>query len=122
MVNQILIASTMIGCCEGLLYASRAGLDPLTVIESVGSGAAGSWTVNVLGPRMIQRDFDPGFFVAHFIKDLEIALEEARRMDLNLPGLALARQLYESVRALGHDRLGTQALLLALEDMNAKRV
>jgi 3-hydroxyisobutyrate dehydrogenase len=122
MVNQVLIASTMIGCCEGLLYASRAGLDPITVIESVGSGAAGSWTVNVLGPRMIQRDFDPGFFVAHFIKDLEIALGEAQRMDLKLPGLALARQLYESVRALGHDRLGTQALLLALEDMNAKRV
>ena len=70
---------------------------------------------------MIQRDFDPGFFVAHFIKDLEIALEEARRMDLKLPGLALARQLYESVHALGHDRLGTQALLLALEDLNAKR-
>ena len=92
------------------------------MIESVGSGAAGSWTVNVLGPRMIQRDFDPGFFVAHFIKDLEIALVEAQRMELTLPGLALARQLYESVRALGHDRLGTQALLLALEDMNAKTV
>jgi 3-hydroxyisobutyrate dehydrogenase len=122
MVNQILIASTMIGCCEGLLYATRAGLDPLTVIESVGSGAAGSWTVNVLGPKMIQRDFDPGFFVTHFIKDLGIALEEARRMELTLPGLALARQLYESVRALGHDRLGTQALLLALEDMNTKTV
>lgn len=119
MVNQILIASTMIGCCEGLLYAAKAGLDPLTVIESVGSGAAGSWTVNVLGPRMIERDFAPGFFVEHFIKDLEIALDESHRMGLTLPGLALAQELYQSVRALGHGQLGTQALLLALEHMNA---
>ncbi len=121
MVNQLLIASNMIGVCEGLLYAERAGLDPQTVIESVGSGAAGSWSINNLGPRMIRRDFEPGFFVDHFIKDLGIALEESERMGLSLQGLALARQLYEQVRGLDKGRggrMGTQALLLALERLN----
>lgn len=118
MVNQILIASTMMGACEGLLYAKRAGLDPTTVIESVGAGAAGSWTINNLGPRMIRRDFAPGFYVEHFLKDLGIALEEAERLRLALPGLALACQFYEAVRAQGHERLGTQALLVALERLN----
>jgi 3-hydroxyisobutyrate dehydrogenase len=117
-VNQILIASSMMGACEGLLYARQAGLDPTRVIESVGSGAAGTWAINNLGPRMIRRDFDPGFFVEHFIKDLSIALDEAARMNLALPGLALARQLYEAVRAQGHGRRGSQALLMALERLN----
>jgi len=119
MVNQILIASTMIGVCEGLLYASKAGLDPTTVIQSVGAGAAGSWTINNLGPRMVNRDFNPGFYVEHFIKDLGIALNEAAHMGLALPGLALARELYEATKAQGHGRLGTQALLLAVENLNA---
>ena len=118
MVNQILIATNMIGVCEGLIYARNAGLDPETVIQSVGSGAAGSWSINNLGPRMIKRDFNPGFYVEHFIKDLGIALEEAARMKLTLPGLALAKQLYETVRAQGHGRLGTQSLLLELERLN----
>lgn len=118
MVNQILIANNMVGCCEGLLYAYRAGLDPTRVIQSVGAGAAGSWSINNLGPRMLRRDFAPGFFVEHFIKDLGIALDEAARMQLCLPGLALARQLYGAVLALGHGRAGTQALLLALERLN----
>ena len=118
MINQILIATNMIGCCEGLLYAARAGLDGRTVIESVGSGAAGSWSINNLGPRMLDRDFEPGFFVEHFIKDLGIALEEAERMNLALPGLGLAKQLYEAVRAQGMARKGTQALLAALERLN----
>jgi 3-hydroxyisobutyrate dehydrogenase len=121
MVNQVLIATNMIGVCEGLLYASGAGLDPLTVIESVGSGAAGSWSINNLAPRMIRRDFEPGFYVEHFIKDLGIALDESARMGLAMPGLALARQLYEAVRALDGGKgggLGTQALLLALERLN----
>lgn len=118
MVNQILIATNMIGVCEGLLYAARAGLDPTTVIESVGGGAAGSWSINNLGPRMIRRDFAPGFYVEHFIKDLSIALEESARMGLAVPGLALARQLYEAVQAQGHGRCGTQALLLALERLS----
>lgn len=115
MCNQVLIASTMIGVCESLLYAYRAGLDPLTVIESIGQGAAGSWSINNLGPRICRRDFDPGFFVEHFIKDMGIALDEARRMNLALPGLALACQLYIAVQAQGHGRSGTQALMLALE-------
>lgn len=118
MVNQILIATNMIGVCEGLLYASKAGLDPLEVIEALGSGAAGSWSVENLAPRMLKRDFKPGFLVEHFIKDMEIALEEAARMDLALPGLALAHQLYLAVRAQGHGRDGTQALLRALETLN----
>ncbi|MFK7960107.1 MAG: NAD(P)-dependent oxidoreductase [Phycisphaerales bacterium] len=119
MVNQTLIASGMIGACEGLLYAARAGLDPERVIESVAVGAAGSWTISNLGPRMLRRDFAPGFYVEHFIKDLGIALDEASRLGLALPGLALARQLYEAVRAQGHGRAGTQALLLGLEHLNA---
>lgn len=118
MVNQILIASTMMGVCEGLLYATRAGLNMETVIESVASGAAGSWTISNLGPRMMRRDFAPGFFVEHFVKDLGIALDEAARLGVALPGLALARQLYEAVQAQGHPRAGTQALLLALEKLN----
>jgi 3-hydroxyisobutyrate dehydrogenase len=118
MVNQVLIATTMIGVCEGMLYARSAGLDPLKVIQSVGSGAAGSWTVNNLAPRMVRGDFAAGFYVEHFIKDLEIALLEAGRMRLCLPGLALARQLYEAVRAQGHGRRGTHALLLAMQRLN----
>jgi len=115
MVNQILIATNMIGVCEGLLYAKAAGLDPTTVLESVGSGAAGSWSVSNLAPRMIRRDFEPGFFIEHFLKDLGIALHEAERMGLALPGLEMAKKLYEDASAKGLGRKGTQALLLALE-------
>lgn len=118
MVNQILIATMMIGVCEGLLYAHRAGLDPLKVIEAVGSGAAGSWSINNLGPRIVRRDFAPGFYVEHFLKDMGIALAEARRMNLALPGLALAEQLYRAVEAHGHGRSGTQALMIALERLS----
>lgn len=117
MVNQILIASNMVGVCEALLYAFKAGLDVPTVLQSVGSGAAGSWSLNNLGPRIVKRDFEPGFFVEHFIKDMGIALAEAERMNLCLPGLALAKQLYEAVRAQGYGRKGTQALMLALEHL-----
>lgn len=114
MVNQILIATGMIGVCEALLYGYKAGLDLNTVLQSVGSGAAGSWSLNNLGPRMIAGNFDPGFFVEHFLKDMGIALAESRRMNLALPGLALAEQLYRAVEAQGHGRKGTHALLLAL--------
>jgi 3-hydroxyisobutyrate dehydrogenase len=117
MVNQILIASNMIGVCEALLYAYKAGLNAETVLQSVGSGAAGSWSLNNLGPRIIARNFEPGFFVEHFIKDMGIALKEAERMNLCLPGLALAKQLYEAVRANGMGRKGTHALMLALEKL-----
>ncbi len=118
MVNQVLIATNMIGVCEGLLYAYRAGLDLNVVLQSVGSGAAGSWSLNNLGPRMIAGNFEPGFFVEHFLKDMRIALDESRRMNLSLPGLALAEQLYRAVAAHGYARKGTQALLLALADLS----
>lgn len=114
MVNQILIASNMIGVCEALLYGYRAGLDLPTVLKSVGSGAAGSWSLSNLGPRIMDNNFDPGFFVEHFIKDMGIALEEAKRMGLCLPGLALSNQLYIALKAQGHGRDGTHALELAL--------
>jgi 3-hydroxyisobutyrate dehydrogenase len=122
MVNQVLIASNMIGVCEALLYAVKAGLDPNVVLQSVGPGAAGSWSLNNLGPRILKRDFEPGFFVEHFIKDMGIALDESKKMGLVMPGLALANQLYLSVKAHGFGRKGTQALMLALEQMaNIKR-
>lgn len=117
MVNQMLIAPMMIGVCEALLYAKRAGLDPLAVIESVGSGAAGSWSINNLGPRILKGDFEPGFFVEHFLKDMKIALDEGKRMGLALPGLELAEKLYRRVQQMGLGRKGTQALYLALEKM-----
>jgi 3-hydroxyisobutyrate dehydrogenase len=114
MVNQTLIATNMIGVCEALLYAQRAGLDLERVMQSVGSGAAGSWSLSNLGPRIIANQFDPGFFVEHFVKDMGIVLQEARRMQLSLPGLALAQQLYVALQAQGGSRLGTHALQLAL--------
>ncbi len=98
MVNQILIATNMIGVCEALLYGYKAGLDLKTVLQSVGGGAAASWSLNNLAPRIMDRNFEPGFFVEHFIKDMGIALDEAKRMNLSLPGLALANQLYLAVR------------------------
>ena len=114
MVNQVLIATNMIGVCEGLLYGYKAGLDLPTVMKSVASGAAGSWSLSNLGTRIMDNNFDPGFFVEHFIKDMGIALDEARRMGLSLPGLALAHQLYLGLKAQGHGRNGTQALELVL--------
>jgi 3-hydroxyisobutyrate dehydrogenase len=119
MVNQILIASNMIGVCEALLYAFKAGLDLNTVLQSVSSGAAGSWSLSNLAPRVIAGNFEPGFFVEHFLKDMAIALDESRRMKLSLPGLALAQQLYLAVEAQGYARKGTQALALALSRLSA---
>jgi 3-hydroxyisobutyrate dehydrogenase len=118
MVNQTLIASGMIGVCEALLYAYKAGLDLPTVLQSVAPGAAGSWSLSNLGPRIIANNFDPGFFVEHFIKDMGIALAEASRMGICLPGLALAHQLYLALKAQGHGRDGTHALELALAKLS----
>src|SRR5207244_5573869 len=118
MVNQILIASALVSMCEGLLYAFKAGLDVETVLKSVSVGAAGSKSLDIYSPRILARNFEPGFYVEHFIKDMGIALREAERMNLCLPGLALAKQLYEAVRAQGYGRKGTQALMLALESMS----
>jgi 3-hydroxyisobutyrate dehydrogenase len=118
-VNQVLIAANMIGVCEALLYAFKAGLDLNVVLQSVSSGAAGSWSLSNLAPRAIAGNFEPGFFVEHFLKDMGIALAESRRMKISLPGLALAEQLYRAVDAQGYARKGTQALLLALANLSA---
>jgi 3-hydroxyisobutyrate dehydrogenase len=118
MVNQVLIATNMIGVCEALLYGYRAGLNLERVLESVASGAAGSWSLSNLGPRIIAGNFDPGFFVEHFLKDMGIALEESRRMGLKLPGLELSERLYREVAAQGYARHGTHSLMLALAKMS----
>jgi 3-hydroxyisobutyrate dehydrogenase len=114
MVNQTLIATGMIGVCEALLYAHRAGLDIETVLQSVSGGAAGSWSLANYAPRILANRFDPGFMIEHFIKDLKIVLREAERMELALPGLALAHQLYVSLKAQGEGQRGIHALQLAL--------
>ena len=98
--------------------AKKAGLDLTTAINAVSAGAAGSWSISNLGPRIVARNFDPGFFVVHFIKDLSIILAECKRMNISLPGLGLAYSLYMSLMALGHSKLGTQSLMLAIENLN----
>jgi len=118
MCNQIVIAGTMVGVCESLIYGTRAGLNLETMLQSIKSGAAGCWTLENLAPRVLKRNFDPGFVVEHFIKDMGIALAEAGRMKLSMPGLALVHQLYVAVQAQGHGRKGTHALMLALEHLN----
>ena len=120
--NQITIAGTMIGVCEALLYSSKAGLEPDRLLQSIRGGAAGCWTLDHLAPRILQRDFTPGFFVDHFLKDMGIALEESRRIGLSLPGLELAPRLYQRARDLGHGRSGTQALMLALESLSREQL
>lgn len=118
MCNQIVIAGTMIGVCESLIYAFKAGLDPARMLESIRSGAAACWTLDNLAPRILNGNFEPGFIVEHFIKDMGIALAEARRLHLSMPGLALVHQLYLALEAQGHGRRGTQALMLALEHIS----
>ena len=118
--NQIVVAGNMIGTCEALLYAAKQGLEKQQVIDIVGKGAASSWVINNLGPRIVKGNYDPGFFVEHFIKDMGIALDEAAAIGLSLPGLALVQQLYIAVKAQGHGRSGTQALFLALQALNGE--
>jgi len=108
--NQIVIASTMLGVCEGLAYAQRSGLDAATVLESIGGGAAGSFLLNNLGPRILRGDFAPGFMIDHLVKDLRIAHGEGERLALDLPGLTLALRQYEALAEAGEGRSGTQAL------------
>ncbi|MBR8093769.1 NAD(P)-dependent oxidoreductase [Burkholderia cenocepacia] len=114
--NQIVIASTMIGVCEGLAYAASAGLDPQTVLASIGGGAAGGFLLNNLGPKIVKSDFAPGFFIEHFVKDMSIARGEAERLGRTLPGLELAYRLYSDLASAGHAREGTQALTRHYED------
>jgi 3-hydroxyisobutyrate dehydrogenase len=119
MVNQILVASTMVAVCEALVYAYKVGLDVEQVLASVSRGAAGSWSLSNLGPRVVAGDFAPGFLVDHMVKDLGIALAEARRSRLALPGLALANQLYVALQAQDRGRDGTQALVHALASLSS---
>ena len=118
MCNQIVIAGTMIGVCESLVYAFQAKLDPERMLQSIRSGAAGCWSLENLAPRVLKGNFEPGFIVEHFIKDMGIALAEAQQMRMAMPGLALVHQLYLALQAQGHGRRGTQALVLALEHIS----
>ena len=120
MSNQILIASTMIGTVESLIYAENANLDLQKVIDLIGQGAAGCWSLNQLGPRMIKNDWSPGFFVKHFIKDMGIALEDSKRMGIQLRGLELANEFYNKVMNSGYSENGTQVLLKVLREMNLR--
>ncbi|QDK79015.1 NAD(P)-dependent oxidoreductase [Spirosoma sp. KCTC 42546] len=119
MCNQITIAGTLIGVCEGLIYGLKAGLNLTTMLESISKGAAGCWSLDVLAPKIVRGDYSPGFSVDNFVKDLRIALEEADAMNLSLPGLALVKQLYTSIQAMGKGSSGNQALYLALEKLSA---
>ena len=110
MCNQIAIASNMIGVCEAIVYAEKAGLDPENVLKSISSGAAGSWSLSNLAPRMINGNFAPGFYIKHFIKDMNIALQEAETMGMNMPGLSLAKEMYAKLAEAGEENSGTQAL------------
>ena len=118
MANQILIASTMVGTVESLLYAQRSSLDLNRVIDLIGQGAAGCWSLNQLGPRMVRRDWAPGFYIKHFIKDMGIAMEDAKRMGLDLKGLELALSFYELAKKENYLEDGTQALFKVLAKMN----
>ncbi|XP_047945132.1 probable 3-hydroxyisobutyrate dehydrogenase-like 1, mitochondrial [Salvia hispanica] len=118
LANQVTIATTMVGLCEGLIYAHKAGLDLENYLTAISTGAAGSKSLDLYGTRILKRDFEAGFYVNHFVKDLGICLRECQSMGLSLPGLALAQQLYVSLQAHGEGDLGTQALILALERLN----
>lgn len=120
LTNQVVVAGNLVAMCEALLYATRAGLDVDTVLESIAGGAASSWALSNLAPRIVAGDFAPGFFVDHFVKDLAIALDEAARLRLALPGLALVHQLAVALQAQGHGRDGTQSLILALETLSPR--
>lgn len=111
MCNQLLIATNMIGVCESIAYGLRAGLDIEKVLQSIATGAAGSWSLSNLGPRMIEGDLEPGFYLKHFIKDMKIAIDEAERMGLDLPGVKLSKQLYNELLERGYGEKGTQALI-----------
>lgn len=118
MANQIVIAGTMCGVSEALVYGARAGLDTEKMVQTISKGAAGCWTLDNLAPRVLRDDLAPGFMVDHFIKDMGIALEEAEKMELVLPSLALTKQLYLSLKANGMGRNGTQALVKAIEQLS----
>jgi 3-hydroxyisobutyrate dehydrogenase len=121
MCNQIAIASNMVGVCEAMAYAQKAGLDATTVLKSIEAGAAGSWSLSNLAPRMLAGNFEPGFYIKHFIKDMGIALEAATEMNLRMPGLELAKSLYERLQAMGEEDRGTQALFMLYQTGKANK-
>lgn len=118
MCNQIAVTGVIIGMCESLIYAHKAGLDLSEMIDTIKGGAAGSWSIDKYGPRILKGDYRPGFMVEHFIKDMGIALEEAKKMNINLPGLALAHQLYSALKAMGHGKSGIHSLVLVLDRLS----
>lgn len=120
--NQITIANNMLGLCEGLMYAHAAGLDLEMYLAAIRGGGAGSFSIESYAPRILRGDMEPGFYIEHFVKDLGIALNACRDLHVALPGLALAQQLYVSLCAHGDGKLGTQALIIALEKMNARKL
>jgi len=117
MANQLAVAGTMIGVCEALVYAARAGVELEKLVSVISRGAAGCWTLDNLAPRIIRGDDAPGFMVDHFVKDLGIALGECEQMGIKLPGLELANQLYRQLQAIGHGESGTQALIHAIRQL-----
>jgi 3-hydroxyisobutyrate dehydrogenase len=121
LTNQVVVAGNLIAVCEALLYATRAGLDVESVLASISGGAASSWALSNLAPRIVAGDFAPGFFVDHFVKDMAIVLDEAARLQLALPGLSLVHQLGVALQAQGHGRDGTQSLVLALRALSPER-
>ncbi|MFD2443324.1 NAD(P)-dependent oxidoreductase [Bacillus sp. CGMCC 1.16607] len=110
MCNQIAIASNMIGVCEAIVYAEKAGLNPEKVLQTISSGAAGSWSLSNLAPRILKENFEPGFYIKHFIKDMKIALDEADNLGMDVPGLSLAKKMYDQLADNGEENSGTQAL------------
>ncbi len=118
MANQLAVAGTMIGVCEALVYAARAGVELEQLVAVISTGAAGCWTLDNLAPRIISGDDAPGFMVDHFVKDLGIALDESEHMGLNLPGLELASRLYRELQSIGHGQSGTQALVHAIRRLS----
>ena len=115
MANQIGIASSMLAMCESLTYAKAAGLDQKTVLKSISSGAAGSWSLTNLAPRILRDDYEPGFFVRHFIKDMQIAIDSSEAMGIPIPGLKVAKAKFDQIADQGLDNKGTQAVIKAYE-------
>ncbi len=122
MANQIVIAGTMAGVSEALIYGAAAGMDLEKMVSTISKGAAGCWTLDNLAPRVLNGDYNPGFMVEHFIKDMSIALEESEKMGLSLPSLALTRELYKAVKAEGYGKNGTQVLVKALERLSGREI
>lgn len=111
LANQIMIAGTLSGVCEALAYARAKGLDLATVVRSVSTGAAGSRQLDLFAPKILAGDYEPGFFIKHFVKDMRLALTEANQSDLFLEVLSLVLSNYEQLEAQGYGELGTQALI-----------